>query len=105
MPHIRSSIMKKSLLFASVSIVAAMVAANAFAGDLNTTNINQTGTGGQVSIDQSGNGNTAGTATTSISNSLVQAGAAESLSVTQSGDTNTFQGAAPTSATPGSVVQ
>src|ERR1700709_946161 len=67
-------VMKKQFLLASVSIIAAVFASGAFAGDLNTTNINQTGSNGQVTIDQSGNGNTAGTATTSISQSLVQAG-------------------------------
>ena len=83
--------MKKQFLLASVSVIAALAVTSAYAGDLNQTNINQTGTNGQVIIDQTGDGNIAGTSSTdpkavpSISNSLVQAGKNESLSVTQSG--------------------
>ena len=97
--------MKKQFLLASVSVLAALVAASAHAEDLNTTNINQTGNNGQVTITQSGNSNTAGTATSSISDSLVQAGTANALTVTQSGDSNIFKGATPVNVTPGSVVQ
>jgi opacity protein-like surface antigen len=89
--------MKKQFLLASVSVIAALAVTSAYAGDLNQTNINQTGTNGQVIIDQTGDGNIAGTSSTdpkavpSISNSLVQAGKNESLSVTQSGINNTFR--------------
>jgi hypothetical protein len=97
--------MKKQFLLASASILAAMIAAGAYAEDLNQTNINQTGSNGQATITQSGSGNVAGTATTSISQSLVQAGASETLNVTQSGVNNTFQGATPNNPAPGSLVQ
>jgi len=103
--------MKKQFLLASVSVIAALAVTSAYAGDLNQTNINQTGTNGQVIIDQTGDGNIAGTSSTdpkavpSISNSLVQAGKNESLSVTQSGINNTFQGATPNNSAPGSLVQ
>ncbi len=97
--------MKKHLLLASVSVIAALAASAAFADDINNqTNINQTGNGGQVTIDQTGNHNTAGSATTSTIDSLVQSGDTNALTVTQSGNNNTFTGAKPT-ATAGSLVQ
>src|ERR1700761_1445507 len=103
--------MKNRFLFASVSVAALVLASAAYAGDNNQTNINQKGTNGSVTIDQSGNGNVAGasglTSSTAptISNSLVQDGTNETLSVTQSGNNNNFRGIAGDSSHPGSQVQ
>src|SRR5215468_4107013 len=102
---------KNKFLFASVSAAAVVLASAAYAGDSNQTNINQKGTNGSVTIDQSGNGNVAGVSGTTsssaptISNSLVQDGSNETLNVTQSGDNNTFTGATPNNPNPGSLVQ
>ncbi len=92
--------MKKQFLLASASILAAMVATAAYAGDSNSAAVNQTGSQETATINQSGSNNLVGPAATQP---IYQTGVGDALSVTQSGANNVFDG--NDAKTPGSVVQ